>query len=207
MRENIQKFFQSEIDHIMRTMQGRLCYEESNCNYLAWALSQAGDGHHLEIGTLHGGSAILVALVKRQYGYEGDVWCVDPLDGYYMGTPFEFPVDWESKVPVSPEILMANLEFFNVADRVHIVQARSDPLPAELPERFASAFIDGDHWGPAPLQDWRNVKPRVDGYVIFDNADLVKHPNVWAATLEAAADPEWETILTEGITAVFRRMA
>ncbi|HMM98567.1 MAG TPA: class I SAM-dependent methyltransferase [Anaerolineales bacterium] len=198
-------FAQEIIEDILEQIHGRLCLEASNCNFLAQAVSEARSGHHLEIGTLHGGSAILAALVKAQHGYSGDVWCVDPLEGYYKGTPFACEVDWVSKIPVTPEIVIENLRTFGVEDRVHIIQAKSDPLPTGLPDVFSSAFIDGDHWGDAPLRDWMNVKDKVTGYVIFDNTDQSSHPAVVQAVNVARADPDWEVVLEAGITAVLKR--
>jgi hypothetical protein len=200
-------FAQEIIEDIIDRIHGRICHESSNCNFLAWAIAQAGDGDHLEIGALHGGSAVLAALVKVVHGHSGDVWCIDPLDGYYKGTPFEFPVDFVSKVPVSLEIFEENLRIFGVADRVHIVQASSIPWPAGLPDHFASAFIDGDHWGEAPLTDWNNVKRRTSRYVVFDNTDNATHPAVVNAVEIARVDPEWECVLQAGITAIFKRRA
>ena len=43
----------------------------------------AGGGNHLEIGTLFGGSAIAVALMKDDVEQTGIIVCVDPLNGYY----------------------------------------------------------------------------------------------------------------------------
>ncbi len=186
---------------------GRMCYEQNNCNYLAWAIAQAGNGDHLEIGTLHGGSAILAALVKQQCGFSGDVWCIDPLNGYYVGTPYGCPVDWVSKIAVSPETLAGNVAAFGLEDRIHWIQAKSLPFPEQLKDHaFASAFIDGDHWGDAPLLDWASCKDRVSRMVVFDNDDRATHPAVMKAVEVARSDPFWTCVLRAGITAVFERI-
>lgn len=207
-RAELDTFADGMIKRIQQRMLGRICHEQHNGNYLAWAIAQAGRGDHLEIGSLHGGSAILAVLVKNRFSLPGEVWCVDPLDGYYIGTPFAHVVDWVSKVPVTPETLRSNLEAFGVADRVHVVQKKSIPWPEELGgHTFASAYIDGDHWGDAPTIDWRNVKDRVGRIVVFDNTDRQTHPAVVAAVEEAKKDPQWKCILEAGITAVFERIA
>lgn len=198
-------FAQDLIEEIIEKIHGRICLEASNCNYLAWAVAQARSGHHLEIGSLHGGSAILASLVKAQHGCSGDVLCVDPLNGYYTGTRFACEVDYVSRVPVTPDVMRENLKTFGVGERVHVFQAVSNPLPLGLPDHFTSAYIDGDHWGDAPILDWLNVKERTTGYVIFDNTDSASHPDVVRAVEMARNDPEWEPILQAGITAIFRR--
>jgi len=200
-------FAQDIIEDILERIHGRMCLESSNCNYLAWAVSEARSGHHLEIGSLHGGSAILAALIKAQYGYSGDVWCVDPLNGYYTGTRFACEVDYVSRIPVTPEIISKNLRTFGVENRVRVIQSVSNPLPPSLPDLFSSVYIDGNHWGEAPLQDWMNVKDCVTGYVVFDNTDSANHPDVVRAVNVARNDPQWESALDAGITAIFKRRA
>jgi SRSO17 transposase len=202
MSDTINKFGQEFIDRILKDLDGRLCYEDSNCNYLAWVIAQSGDGDHLEIGTLHGGSAILVALIKKTNDFSGKVWCIDPLDGYYKGTKYEYPVDLVSKIPVTRERVLENAKKFGVRDRIKVIASKSVPLPRGLPKRFASAFIDGDHSGDVPLQDWHNVKDRTDKYVIFDNANQATNPDVMVAVREAANDPDWELIWSQGITVI-----
>jgi predicted O-methyltransferase YrrM len=205
MSDSINNFSQELIDLVIEKMDGRLCYESSNSNYLAWAITKARDGDHLEIGTLHGGSAVLAALIKKGNNFSGDVWCVDPLDGYYMGTKYECPVDLVTKIPVTKERVLKNAKEFGVIDRIKIIAAKSIPWPKGLPERFISVFIDGDHSGDAPLLDWRNIKDRTDKYVIFDNANQETNPDVMTAVREAVNDPEWELILSKGITVILRR--
>jgi hypothetical protein len=204
----IDGFAQALIDKVNQRIYGRMCDEQHNCNYLAWAIAQAGPGDHLEIGTLHGGSAILAVLVKNQFGLAGNVVCVDPLDGYYIGTPFEHPVDWVSNIPVTPETLAGNISAFGLDQRISWVQAKSIPWPEELGgHTFASAYIDGDHWGEAPLADWLNVRHRVGRMIVFDNVDMAAHPAVCAAVAQAKNDPQWKCVLERGITAVFERVA
>lgn len=193
------------IGYVGSNIHGRICYQQSNCDYLLKAVCQAGDGDHLEIGTLHGGSAILVALAKQSLGLRGNVICIDPLDGYYKGTKFEFPTDYVTRVPVTREILEENLEKFGVIDSVQVIQAKSVPFPDCLALReFASAYIDGDHWGEVPYQDWLNVSMRTRRMVVFDNVDS-GHPAVEAAVEAACRDDCWRIVLRDGITAVMER--
>ena len=86
-----------------------------------------------------------------------------------------------------------------------VVQASSNPWPDKIRGLlFASAFIDGDHWGDGPWLDWLNVKECTTGYVVFDNDDDL-HPDVQSACTKAGEDPEWEIILRQNITCVLKR--
>lgn len=198
-------FAQDRIDLIQSKIKGRLAYEHHNCNYLAWAIAQAGRGDHLEIGALHGGSAVLAALIKTDAGFDDHIYSVDPLDGYYMGTKHEYPVDYVTNVPVSPEVFGYNIGTFFFTGRIHWIRGKSVPFPEELAYwKFASAYIDGDHEGDTPTLDWQNVSARTHGYVVFDNADAA-HPDVLRAVDVAKADPGWECIFHQEITAIFRK--
>src|SRR5574342_461649 len=46
---------------------------------LAQTVINAGNGDHLEIGSLFGGSAILSALVKKNFSLQGNIYCIDHL--------------------------------------------------------------------------------------------------------------------------------
>ena len=54
------------IAYVKANMLGRIADEQHNTALMAVAAICPGD--HLEIGTLHGGSAIVVALLKKQFG-------------------------------------------------------------------------------------------------------------------------------------------
>lgn len=194
--------FDDLIVDIQSRMVGRICWEEHNCNYLAGALLNV-EGDHLEIGTLHGGTAILAALIKKQYNRSGHIYCIDPLDGYYTGTKYACETDPITHTPVTVNVVMANLAIFDVEDMVTIIQTRSTPFPKF--EGFASAFIDGDHWGDGPLTDWLNVYPITTDVVVFDNADQ-KHPDVLRAVTQASSTTGWRLQKHEGITAVLERL-
>ena len=52
----------------------------NNLDILLECVERAGDGNYIEIGTLFGGSAISVALLKKWLSQEGLIFCVDPLN-------------------------------------------------------------------------------------------------------------------------------
>jgi len=186
---------------IHQRIWGRIASEQDNAAIMACFAAIEGD--HLEIGTLHGGTAILVALIKRELKLDGKVVCIDPLDGYYAGTKFHNDTDPITSVPISADVLYDNISRFDLLDRIEIIQHKSDPFPLKN-RRFASAYIDGDHWGNVPTVDWQNVNRITDRYVIFDNCDK-EHPSVLDACLSAAFTSEWTTAYKQGITCVFER--
>ena len=197
------------IDHIIESVReglhGRLACR--NPVLLAETIRAAGDGHHVEIGALHGGSAILAALVKKRFGLGGLVYTIDPLDGYYNGSKFACHAVGVKDVPVTKDTLTSNLEAFGLLDDVVIVQARSIPWPQELQDAyFTTAYIDGDHWQEAPWLDWQSVSVRTDKYVIFDDAEDDIYPAVLDAIALAASDESWELERNQGGMAVLRRV-
>ena len=191
------------IEYVKTNMLGRIADEQHNTRLMAE--TALCDGDHLEIGSLHGGSAIVVALLKKQHGYKGKVVCIDPLDGYYIGS--NCPKKWQKNVdpltdvPVSLETIKENMKRFDV--ELEIIQAPSIPFPHEQLEgrKFATAYIDGDHWGDAPVLDFFNVYKRVTDYITFDNCDG-KHPDVLRACAEA--ERVWKPFLRQGITCIVK---
>ena len=167
-----------------------------NVNVLLEFVSKT-EGNHLEIGTLFGGSAIAVALLKKELSQKGIVVCIDPLDGYYSKEDM-------SGVLVVPETLFYNIDFFGVGSRVLVMKAYSRSC-RNLGMTFATAYIDGDHEGTMPLRDWLSVKDMVERYVIFDNCD-VRHLGVVRACDMADADPDWKCVYSSGITYVVERI-
>ncbi|GAH78396.1 unnamed protein product, partial [marine sediment metagenome] len=171
--------------------------ELDNVDVLLKFVSKAGGGNHLEIGTLYGGSAIAVALLKEELFQDGIVVCIDPLEGYYGNGDV-------SGVLVTPQILFHNIDTFEVGNRILVMKAKSQPC-ANLGIKFTTAYIDGDHKFEVPLMDWLCVKDVVQKYVIFDNCDD-KHPAVQIACMVAGNDPEWKCVYDSGITYVVERI-
>ncbi|MGW8177394.1 MAG: class I SAM-dependent methyltransferase [bacterium] len=169
-------------------------------------VAKAGPGDHLEIGVLHGGTAIMSALTKKAMGHAGKIVALDPFDGYYPASPTKpngvvsergqrLTAKFDNTgVPITVETFKDNIEFFNVADNIEIVKAFSVPWPLG-PRRFVSAYIDGDHYGDGPTLDWNNVKQAIQpgGYVWFDDCND-NCPGVLKAAELAAAEPGWTKI-------------
>ncbi len=197
---------------VKRDIKGRVAnlrYKEDTNNVevvMEYAL-RAGGGNHLEIGTLFGGSAIAVALAKKKYNQPGMVVCVDPLNGYYQERwPEPSMVDKHSGVAVTPTTLFRNIETFGVGDRVLVLRSKSDAIANLVDMKFTTAYIDGDHWGIEPLNDWNLVRNIVSRYVIFDNHDET-YEGVEIACAAATIDPDWSCVYQEGISFVLERKA
>jgi len=166
-------------------------------------VEKAGDGNHLEIGTLFGGSAIAVALLKQKLNHSGLVFCLDPLNGYYNYGSKGF-IDDQSGEAVTPKVLFENIRKFGVEQRIVVMQARSVPCPDFINMEFSTAYIDGEHRFGVPLKDWLWIKDLVTRFVIFDNyADT--HPDVQNAGLMARNDPDWQEVYNEDITYIVER--
>ena len=98
-------------ERIAGLIVGRTTAEFGNYDELGYALSTCPTGAHLEIGVLHGASAILAAIIRP----EAHLHLVDPLDGYYAAYPRKgarvkgADVDPKTKVPVTEEVVRSNL--------------------------------------------------------------------------------------------------
>lgn len=184
------------IEYVKANMIGRIADEEENTSLMASMTLR--HGNHLEIGTLHGGVAIVVALLKKQNNFSGDVYCIDPLDGYYTGTRWACDVDPESGVPVSAKTIKDNAARFCV--NLNITQKQSVPFPL-FGGVFSTTYIDGNHWGDFPLIDFINASMVTSDFIIFDNCDE-KHPDVMRAC--DIAEKTWMPHFRKGITCVVK---
>jgi hypothetical protein len=187
---------------IAPVITGRVASEPEDCGVLCQAVNAAGGGDHVEIGTLYGGTAILVALAKERWMQAGRVTCIDPLRGYYASGGLD-PAGGPEQ---SPDLVRANARLFGVEDRIELVTERSDPWPEALRNReWATAFVDGWHWGDAPLRDLRHLGQRVTRYIVVDNYDR-QHPAVVEAVREfTVLGTGWTLVHTRGLTAVLER--
>lgn len=151
----------------------------------------ANGGDHLEIGTLYGASAAMVALVKIEFGLDGDVYCIDPYDPEARKFEAAGMPGLKGKVSATPEELLANLEELGVKDRVRLIRKESHPWPEELKDNvFATAYIDGNHLGDMPWNDFENLRARVSHYIAADNYEE-EYPDVVDAMWKAMNTEDW----------------
>jgi len=125
---------------------GKVIQAPHNRGLLAQAVYNSWNEDYVEIGTHYGGSAILAALVKKEYGLEGKIYCVDP----------------------NPKKVLDNASAYGIKDFIRIIKKPSFPWP--LPDKvFGCGYIDGDHRYDFPSQDWETLKTCVIKYIIFDD--------------------------------------
>jgi len=149
---------------------------------------------HLEIGTLWGGSAVLAAMAGPR------VVTIDPMVGGYWenGDP-----GVELHIPTADAIL-SNFLSFNVAHKISVVKASSDPWPLPTDLMFDTALIDGDHSKEGCARDLRAVS-RITRYdiMIHDYRDD-SHEGVREAVDEFGG--AWKKVDVVGTMALFRRV-
>jgi hypothetical protein len=172
--------------------------------FLISMAQMAGDGDHVDIGSLYGASAIGVALMKKEIGQKGTVYCIDPYDTEKRDETVYASGVMKSDVSASAEALLTNAEYFEV--ELKLVQAASDPWPEELEENtFVSAYIDGDHVGKAPIQDFENLRGRVTGYIGTDNFEE-EYPDVVKSMIYAMDTEDWFLLYKNLIFIAIRRI-
>jgi hypothetical protein len=130
----------------LKLLRGRACVSDEELDLIARTVAGAGDGHHLEIGSMWGGTAIAAARAKKDAGHSGKIICVDS----FIGSDGE----WGT---ASPQVFWQNIEAAKVRERVELHVCPSDPWPFRARVKFVSALIDGDHGAPWPQTDWDNV--------------------------------------------------
>lgn len=131
---------------------------------LAQIVEVAGNGDHLDIGTMWGGSAILAALVKKGFGLGGTIHTIDPLDRDFFKQHKWYLTGDEFITPTMDQVL-ENFKIFGVEDRIIFYQNQSADWPfSEI--KPISAFIDGAHDFNIVLNDWQNCKEYCD-YILF----------------------------------------
>lgn len=178
-------------------IKGRNIMAPADAGALAQMIVMAKHADHAEIGSLFGGSAIVAALAKVEFGLCGDIYCIDPLNIRDNPMP-----DAISGVLATKEVIMENAEKYGVENRIHVVAKPSDPFPLE--KTFGTAYVDGDHWNDMPWTDWSNLRRRVSYMVMFDDYCYGK-PEVVRACIMAASDPEWLPVYVANYSFIVRR--
>ena len=165
---------------------------------LSQIIYDARHSDHVEIGTFYGGSAILAALVKKEFKMHGKIYCVDPLECRPGHLPDKITEGTASTVAV-----MTNAKKFGVEDRLVLVPQSSYPWPLG-DKSFGTGYIDGDHWNGMPLNDWNSLRKCVSYAIIFDDYVMGKSEVIQTVTT-ALQDPAWLLIHASGTSAVLRR--
>jgi len=145
---------------------------------------------YVEIGTLFGGSACIAGLAGCE------VFCIDPLDGYYSAKhAANLRPDPETGLVPSEEIVRDNWEHCGLdPDMLHLYKQLHPPWPKEIDRRFDVGLIDGDHRYFGVQADYEGMKHRVT-YLMCHEIDKWSGRVVYDLAL---ADPAWEEYVSEG---------
>lgn len=143
-------YFGRRLNEELKSILGNKLVQDSHATgLLAQTIVYAGHGDYIEIGSLHGGSAITVALVKKEFNLTGDIFCIEP----------------------HPRKILQNAKEFGVRERILTFKKTSEEMNWDNFTGFNCGLIDGDHRYPHPSQDWDRLKPLVSNYILFDDCD------------------------------------
>jgi len=175
---------------VAKEIKGRAADNGISLPFIAAMVEAAPDGNHVDIGSLYGASAITAALMKKELGHTGKVYCIDPYDDdVRTNTVYRTTLITEDQICASPEELLENAEHFGV--ELEFIQKSSHPWPEELKDVvFATAYIDGDHLGDGPWNDFENLRGRVTDYIGTDNYEE-EYPDVVDAMWKAMNTDDW----------------
>lgn len=143
-------------NEIKKKMVGEYQMWGDQVGLLAQVVECAGDGDHLDIGTMWGGSAILAALVKKEMGLGGMVYTIDPLDKCFFEENKWYLSSHKDPIIPTVEQALENFQMFAVEDRVVFKQGKASYWPFPSDWRPTSALIDGAHDFDSVLNDWSN---------------------------------------------------
>ena len=188
-----------------KKFEGRIADTGINLVFLTSMVANAGDGDHIEIGTLFGASAIAAAMIKKKLGLKGEVYGIDPYDDKVRKESIAMLNDEPNELLVGNlKAVHKNAKLFDV--KVNIIKKYADPWPKELKDNiFVSAYIDGDHMNDMPYTDFKNLSERVSDYIGFDNYEE-GYPDVVGGANKAISESEdWVLFYKNGSFLSLRR--
>lgn len=178
-------YYGRRLNKELRDVLGEKLVQSSHATgLLCQAIVNSGDGDYVEIGSLHGGSAITAALTKKEFNLKGFVWCIEP----------------------NPRDIYNNAKLFGVQDKIIVYQTPSEEMVWD-DYKFSCGFIDGDHRDPNPLLDWYMLRDRVTKYIIFDDYDKSEY-GVQVAVQQAIEDyleRPWRIVQISDAIAILER--
>lgn len=193
-------------DEVRKNIKGRAADGGPSLPWVGIMAGLAGPGNHVETGTLFGASAITAALCKKRLSMPGSVYCIDPYLPRQNINPLteiakEFPEG-------SPDILRENAEKFGLVwgkDIIHVHKV-SDPWPLDG-QLFNTGFIDGDHVGETPYNDFLAMEKAGCALIGFDNYEE-GYPDVREAVHRVIRErsDKWTIHFKDTIFLSFRRI-
>jgi hypothetical protein len=176
-------YFGRRLNKELRDVLGRQLVQDSEATgLLAQAVAYAGDGDFIEIGSLHGGSAITAALVKKEFNLDGDILCIEP----------------------SPRNIIENAKLFGVENKIQVIKKYSYEIDLGSLE-FTCGLIDGDHRPQHPITDWDLLSNHVSKYIIFDDFDKSERGVELGVRYVLEGYPEWLPVQIRNAIAIFER--
>jgi len=157
---------------IKKKLVGEYQMWDNQLGLLAQVVECAGNGYHLDIGTMWGGSAILAALVKKRMGLGGLVYTVDPLDQQFFDDNKGYLSSHKDPVIPTVEQILENFKTFGVEDRIIFKQVKSSDLPYQFRRLPVSAFIDGAHDFDSVLIDWATCSKYCNFIMFHDYSEI-----------------------------------
>lgn len=190
--------------NIRRKMVGEFQMWHHQLALLAQVIQVAGDRDHIDIGTMWGGSAIFVALVKQKFGLGGKVHTIDPLDEQFFKQHKWYLTGDDYLVPTVDQML-ENLKIFGVEDHIIYYQMQSADWPfSEI--RPTSAFIDGAHDFDSVLTDWQNCKSICNFVLFHDYTDDTSWKDIKRVVdNHAKTDPDFDLLMRADTCIAFVR--
>lgn len=171
----------------LRVFLGRIaiCEEDARALHEVTSLGKT----YVEIGTLFGGSACIAGLAGCE------VFCIDPLDGYYSAKCGEKNrLDPRTNMVPSVEIVRLNWRTQGLDPKMlHIYTQLHPPWPQEIDRTFDVGFIDGDHEHQSVQADYEGMAPRVK-YLMFHDVNKISVVLTWATAIGSGM---WEEYVTE----------
>jgi len=134
------------------------------------SFTRVSAGAHLDVGTLHGGSAALVAIT----GPRKFIVTLDFYHGYYgNGEDSVENIGGGGWIEPRPDNTWGNFRSICPwrSEYLVVLDGRSDDPPLLPSERFDTAFLDAAAEDPDVMAEFNAIAPRVDKYIIIDDVD------------------------------------
>ena len=155
--------------HIISTQHGWCGAGGRSLLDVAKLASQHGD--HVEIGSLFGATARMAASVKMQFGYTGNVYCIDPMEFDRHEACVRIEGTDSQRLMLREQFQIFSDVTKKFGDRIQLIRRPSHPWPIEEDRKFVTAFIDGWHYGDGPINDAKKLADFLRGEVF--------HPASW----------------------------
>lgn len=197
---------------------GRMADGGPSLPWLANMAISGGSGDHLEIGTLFGASAMVVAAAKSMAGLSGTVYCIDPWGDRnkdhvgVLGKQAEEELS-ATKADVEENVKRINEKLVSMnlkPMKIELIKAKSQPWPKQLNDnKFVTSFIDGLHYNEMPKRDFEECAKRTIHYIGLDNYEE-SYPEVRDAVTDAISrkngvEPDWAIYFKNSLFIALRR--